>query len=247
MWARRHGRTLEHWRYGRQPPVPWPCPGTPGPPSRRGADHAGTRGAQPRGDRRGGTLYRHFPTKGDLVTAVMAELGAVTSRVDSGKVVAYEEIAALLRRVAVDMADDRTLRDAAGVLPAGAEQTREGRPRSAGGRGARGRQRPSGRHGRRPDVAAHRRPRRRDPGAQPRAMGEARAACPFGAVTVHTADSVVVHRDRLPHGPDGGASGRGRRALRQKGCAPVAVVGAVSGGRWRGTGGVRRSAGLLVT
>jgi len=77
-----------------------------------------------------GTLYRHFPTKGDLVAAIMAELGAevvalldaAASRVDSGKVAAYEEIAALLRRVVVDMADDRMLRDAAGVLPAGVEQ-----------------------------------------------------------------------------------------------------------------------------
>src|SRR4051794_11658042 len=76
-----------------------------------------------------GTLYRHFPTKGDLVAAIMAELGAevvalldaAASRVDSGKVTAYEEIVALLRRVVVDMADDRMLRDAAGVLPAGVE------------------------------------------------------------------------------------------------------------------------------
>jgi AcrR family transcriptional regulator len=77
-----------------------------------------------------GTLYRHFPTKGDLVAAIMAELGAkvvalldaAASRVDSGEVATYEEIAALLRRVVVDMADDRMLRDTAGVLPAGVEQ-----------------------------------------------------------------------------------------------------------------------------
>lgn len=77
-----------------------------------------------------GTLYRHFPTKGELVAAIMAELGAevvvlldaAASRVDSGEVAAHAEIAALLRRVVVDMADDRMLRDAAGVLPAGVEQ-----------------------------------------------------------------------------------------------------------------------------
>jgi AcrR family transcriptional regulator len=76
-----------------------------------------------------GTLYRHFPTKGDLVTAIMGELGAeisalldaAMSRVDSGIATAYEEIAALFRRVVVDMADDRVLRNAAGALPPGVE------------------------------------------------------------------------------------------------------------------------------
>lgn len=72
-----------------------------------------------------GTLYRHFPGKGDLVAAIMAELGAevtalldaAISRVDSGTATAHEELAALLHRVVVDMADDRVLRDAAGTLP----------------------------------------------------------------------------------------------------------------------------------
>lgn len=72
-----------------------------------------------------GTLYRHFPTKGELVAAIMAELGtaigtlldAAVSRVDAGVATAHEEIAALLRRVVIDMADDRVLRDAAGALP----------------------------------------------------------------------------------------------------------------------------------
>lgn len=72
-----------------------------------------------------GTLYRHFPTKGDLVTAIMAELGAeistlldaASSRVAGGATSAYEEIAALLHRIVVDMADARVLRDAAGTLP----------------------------------------------------------------------------------------------------------------------------------
>lgn len=72
-----------------------------------------------------GTLYRHFPTKGDLVTAIMTELGteisalldAAASRVAGGAASAYEEIAGLLHRVVVDMADDRVLRDATGTLP----------------------------------------------------------------------------------------------------------------------------------
>ncbi|TDV47152.1 TetR/AcrR family transcriptional regulator [Actinophytocola oryzae] len=76
-----------------------------------------------------GTLYRHFPTKGDLVGAIMAELGgeisamldAAISRVESGAVTAHEEIAGLLRRIVVDMAADRVLRDAAGTLPPGVE------------------------------------------------------------------------------------------------------------------------------
>jgi AcrR family transcriptional regulator len=72
-----------------------------------------------------GTLYRHFPTKGDLVTAIMAELGAeitglldaAATRVTAGAASAYEEIEGLLRRIVVDMTDDRVLRDAAGTLP----------------------------------------------------------------------------------------------------------------------------------
>lgn len=77
-----------------------------------------------------GTLYRHFPAKGDLVAAIMAELGTristmlddAVSRVDGGLSSAYEEIAGLLHRVVVDMADDRVLRGAAGALPAGVER-----------------------------------------------------------------------------------------------------------------------------
>jgi AcrR family transcriptional regulator len=77
-----------------------------------------------------GTLYRHFPTKGDLVAAIMTELGAEISalldaalaRVDSGETTAHEEIATLLRRVVVDMTDDRVLRDTAGTLPPAVEQ-----------------------------------------------------------------------------------------------------------------------------
>lgn len=72
-----------------------------------------------------GTLYRHFPAKDDLVAAIMDDLGAeitalldaADARVASAVTSAYAEIAALLRRVVVDMADDRVLRDAAGTLP----------------------------------------------------------------------------------------------------------------------------------
>lgn len=77
-----------------------------------------------------GTLYRHFPTKGDLVAAIMTELGAeistlldaAVSRVDDGATTAHEEIAALLHRIVVDMADDRVLRASAGSLPAEVER-----------------------------------------------------------------------------------------------------------------------------
>jgi AcrR family transcriptional regulator len=81
-----------------------------------------------------GTLYRHFPTKGDLVAAIMAELGsevsalldAALSRVGSGQAKAHDEIAAFLRRVVVDMTDDRVLRDATGALPPAVEQHAKG-------------------------------------------------------------------------------------------------------------------------
>jgi AcrR family transcriptional regulator len=70
-----------------------------------------------------GTLYRHFPTKGHLVGAVMdalaegilADLDAALARIDAGGS-AIDEIAALFYRVAVDNARDRALRDAAANL-----------------------------------------------------------------------------------------------------------------------------------
>ncbi|SHF16330.1 transcriptional regulator, TetR family [Streptoalloteichus hindustanus] len=68
-----------------------------------------------------GTLYRHFPTKTDLVGAIMADLGAqlvavldaAVARIDNGVSTGMDEIAALLRRVVVHMGQDRLLRAAA--------------------------------------------------------------------------------------------------------------------------------------
>jgi len=67
-----------------------------------------------------GTLYRHFPTKTDLVEAIMnelagrlaADLDAALARIDAGGS-AFAEITALLRRVAVQMHHDRALRTVA--------------------------------------------------------------------------------------------------------------------------------------
>jgi AcrR family transcriptional regulator len=65
-----------------------------------------------------GTLYRHFPTKNDLVRAIMADLGTMVAdtldsalaRVDSGHSTALKEIATLLHRVVVEMGQERLLR-----------------------------------------------------------------------------------------------------------------------------------------
>lgn len=65
-----------------------------------------------------GTLYRHFPTKKDLVDAIVAELSdsigrsldAALARVDDGSSPAVEEIVALLRSVLIDMRQERLLR-----------------------------------------------------------------------------------------------------------------------------------------
>ncbi|MBW4717545.1 TetR/AcrR family transcriptional regulator [Saccharothrix obliqua] len=67
-----------------------------------------------------GTLYRHFPTKAHLVEAIAAELAAVIAevldaalgRIDDGRSRAADEVLALLRRVVVDMGQERLLRDA---------------------------------------------------------------------------------------------------------------------------------------
>lgn len=72
-----------------------------------------------------GTLYRHFPTKTDLVNAIMAELGAevaagldaAVSRIKAGES-ALQEIATLLHRVAVELSQDRRLRDVAARIGA---------------------------------------------------------------------------------------------------------------------------------
>lgn len=67
-----------------------------------------------------GTLYRHFPTKQDLVRAIAADLAATVAgildsasgRVEAGRSTAAAEIVGLLHRVVVTMGQERVLRDA---------------------------------------------------------------------------------------------------------------------------------------
>lgn len=73
-----------------------------------------------------GTLYRHFPTKTDLVAAVMAETSArivarleeAAARVSAREAAAIAELRRLFEYVAVDGAHDRTLRQVAAGLGA---------------------------------------------------------------------------------------------------------------------------------
>ncbi|MEV4111114.1 helix-turn-helix domain-containing protein [Nonomuraea sp. NPDC049695] len=88
-----------------------------------------------------GTLYRHFPTKVSLVSAAMAELAdeivarldAALARIDAGGA-ALAEITALLRWVALEMDQDRALREAATNLGAYSLADAERRSREALGR-----------------------------------------------------------------------------------------------------------------
>ncbi|WP_280260758.1 TetR/AcrR family transcriptional regulator [Nocardia abscessus] len=65
-----------------------------------------------------GTLYRHFPAKKDLVEAIVTELSAsvmeyldtALTRVGSGETTALDELVELLRRVMIDMRQERLLR-----------------------------------------------------------------------------------------------------------------------------------------
>lgn len=65
-----------------------------------------------------GTLYRHFPTKKDLIDAIVADLAGVIgrsldaalARVTDGTGSAIDEIVALLRAVVIDMHQERLLR-----------------------------------------------------------------------------------------------------------------------------------------
>lgn len=67
-----------------------------------------------------GTLYRHFPTKQDLVRAIAADLASTVAgildsasgRVEAGRSTAAAEIVGLLHRVVVTMGQERVLRDA---------------------------------------------------------------------------------------------------------------------------------------
>ncbi|MDT0318587.1 TetR family transcriptional regulator [Streptomyces sp. DSM 44918] len=73
-----------------------------------------------------GTLYRHFPTKTDLVAAVVAEhvarvaddAEAALARVASGGARAMDELAAFLGRVVETSATDRAVKAAAQTLGA---------------------------------------------------------------------------------------------------------------------------------
>ncbi|MCD0481527.1 TetR family transcriptional regulator [Streptacidiphilus sp. ASG 303] len=72
-----------------------------------------------------GTLYRHFPTKADLVGAVVLEHGEAmvrdvadtAARVEAGRP-AVPELRALLVRIVDGMAEDRAVKAAAAVLGA---------------------------------------------------------------------------------------------------------------------------------
>ncbi|PSL52926.1 TetR family transcriptional regulator [Saccharothrix carnea] len=77
-----------------------------------------------------GTLYRHFPTKHDLVAAIVADLGVMIGEtlgsalasIGEGRTTARDEIVALLHRVVVTMGRERLLRDA--VADVGRESLR---------------------------------------------------------------------------------------------------------------------------
>ncbi|NUT48799.1 MAG: TetR/AcrR family transcriptional regulator [Saccharothrix sp.] len=70
-----------------------------------------------------GTLYRHFPTKHDLVRAVVTDLGvtiaetldATVRQVEAGQANALDEITTLLHLAVVAMGRERLLRDAVQV------------------------------------------------------------------------------------------------------------------------------------
>ncbi|WP_068021758.1 TetR/AcrR family transcriptional regulator [Nocardia mexicana] len=67
-----------------------------------------------------GTLYRHFPTKKDLIEAIVTELearitaslDASAARVRAGESAALDEIIGLLRQVTVELREERLLRHA---------------------------------------------------------------------------------------------------------------------------------------
>ncbi|WP_406635568.1 TetR/AcrR family transcriptional regulator [Amycolatopsis sp. WGS_07] len=67
-----------------------------------------------------GTLYRHFPTKQDLVREIAEDLGtaiaevldSAAARVAAGQTTAADELRGLIRRVVVDLGEERLLRAA---------------------------------------------------------------------------------------------------------------------------------------
>ena len=76
-----------------------------------------------------GTLYRHFPTKIDLVAAVVGEFvaqvadaaEAAMGRVVEGGRPPFGELAGLLREIVLATADNRAVKAAAGAMNADAE------------------------------------------------------------------------------------------------------------------------------
>lgn len=86
-----------------------------------------------------GTLYRHFPTKKDLIDSIVADLAAVIgrsldaalARVADGTGSAIEEIVALLQAVVLDMRQERLLRFAVAGLAEEALQEIQQRGRAA--------------------------------------------------------------------------------------------------------------------
>ncbi|MGW5918331.1 TetR/AcrR family transcriptional regulator [Nocardia fluminea] len=80
-----------------------------------------------------GTLYRHFPTKQDLIETIVADLAeaidrslsSALARVEDGTGSAVDEVIALLHHVMIDMRQERLLRYAvAGVADDSLEQIR---------------------------------------------------------------------------------------------------------------------------
>ncbi|MGW1738048.1 TetR/AcrR family transcriptional regulator [Nocardia sp. NPDC001965] len=75
-----------------------------------------------------GTLYRHFPTKKDLIEGVVADLtaeiggalDAAVDRVDRGTAAALDELLALLHGVLLDMRQERLFRFAVAEVAADA-------------------------------------------------------------------------------------------------------------------------------
>ncbi|MET8800182.1 TetR family transcriptional regulator [Nocardia sp. NPDC004568] len=71
-----------------------------------------------------GTLYRHFPAKKDLIDAAVADLAetigrsldAASLRVETGAGSAVDELLALLRRVVLEMKQERLFRFAVAAL-----------------------------------------------------------------------------------------------------------------------------------
>ncbi|WP_280384720.1 TetR/AcrR family transcriptional regulator [Nocardia wallacei] len=89
-----------------------------------------------------GTLYRHFPTKKDLIEAIVTELearitaslDAAAARVRARESAALDEIVDLLRQVTVELREERLLRHAVtGLADDSLRRLREGAAESVRG------------------------------------------------------------------------------------------------------------------